>query len=351
MPIPELQRITFASRRVARIVAGSAFLFATLLSGQTADPIAEAQGLMNKGQLDKALELLTPLVESHPEPKGAEYLRGLILYEKGDLQNAEAAFAKASAQAPTDLEAMKMQGASLFRLGRAAEAIPLLEKASGATQQVNVDPQYVLGLCYLDTNRFDDARHAFAAQYEFLPDSASAYLLEGRMLLRRQYLPAAEKATRKALELKPDLPAAHLLLGQVALARNDLHEAVSQFILERDLNPMFGTVYDRLGDAYLRSGDYVNAQKSLDRAVLLEPTLNIPYILLGKVLLEENDPLMATMYLKHAIDIDAKNSMAHALLGRAYRTLGRTDDAVAELRTAAKLQETETPAIEPSKQP
>ena len=83
----------------------------------------------------------------------------------------------------------------------------------------------------------------------------------------------------------------------------------------------------------------------------LEPTLNIPYILLGKVLLEENDPLMATMYLKHAIDIDAKNSMAHALLGRAYRTLGRTDDAVAELRTAAKLQETETPAIEPSKQP
>ncbi len=49
---------------------------------------------------------------------------------------------------------------------------------------MNVDPQYVLGLCYLDTNRFDDARHAFAAQYEFLPDSAPAYLLEGRMLLR-----------------------------------------------------------------------------------------------------------------------------------------------------------------------
>ena len=73
-------------------------------------------------------------------------------------------------------------------------------------------------------------------------------------------------------------------------------------------------------------------KKSLDRAAFfLEPTLNIPYILLGKVLLEQNDPLMATMYLKHAIDIDAKNSMAHALLGRAYRTLGRTDDAVAEL--------------------
>ena len=221
--------------------------FATFLVGQASDPVAEAGHLMKKGQPDKALELLNPLSATNPEPKGAEYLRGLILYEKGDLQEAEAAFAKASAQDPADLEAMKMQGASLFRLGKAADAIPLLEKAQGSTQQMNVDPQYVLGLCYLDTNRFDDARHAFAAQYEFLPDSASAYLLEGRMLLRRDYLPAAEKATQKALELKPDLPSAHLLLGQIALARNDLPEAVSQFVMERNLNPMFGTVYDRLG--------------------------------------------------------------------------------------------------------
>lgn len=349
MRIPIVQYKFSASCRIVLTVACLVGPFATILAGQTANPVSEAQSLMNKGQLDKALELLTPLGATDQEPKGAEYLRGLILYEKGDLQNAARVFAKASAQDPTDLEAKKMQGASLFRLGRAAEAIPLLERASGSTQQMNVDPQYVLGLCYLDTNRFDDARHAFAAQYEFLPDSAPAYLLEGRMLLRRQYLPAAEKSTRKALELKPDLPLAHLLLGQIALARNDLHEAVSQFMMERDLNPMFGMVYERLGDAYLRGGDYIDAQKSLDRAVLLEPTLNIPYILLGKVLLEQNQALMATMYLKHAIDIDAKNSMAHALLGRAYRTLGRTDDAVAELRKAAKLQEIEEPAIEQSK--
>jgi len=320
-----------------------------VLVGQTVSPVSEARSLMDKGQLDKALDLLAPLSATNPEPKGAEYLRGLLLYEKGDLPSAAAAFQKATAQDPTDLEAMKMQGASLFRIGKAAEAIPLLEKASASTQQANVDPQYVLGLCYLDTNRFDDARHAFAAQYEFMPDSAPAFLLEGRMLLRRQYLPAAEKSARKALELKADLPAAHLLLGQIALARNDFPEAVSQLLKERDLNPMFGTVYDRLGDAYIRTGDYVNAQKALDRAVLLEPTLNIPYILLGKVLLEQNDPLMATMYLKHAIEIDTKNSMAHALLGRAYRTLGRKDDAVAELRTAAKLQESETPTFEQPK--
>ena len=159
------------------------------------------------------------------------------------------------------------------------------------------------------------------------------------MMLRRDDIEPAERAARKALELKPDLPQAHFLLGQIALFKSNLPEAISQFKEERNLNPMDGAVYDRLGDAYSRSGDYANAQKALDRAVLLEPSLNIPYILLGKVLLEENDALTATTYLKHALEIDAKNSMAHALLGRAYRTLGRKDDAVAEFKAAAALQQ------------
>ena len=49
--------------------------------------------------------------------------------------------------------------------------------------------------------------------------------------------------------------------------------------------------------------------------------------------------LRAITYLKRALEIDAKNSMAHALLGRAYRALGRKDDEVVELKTAASLQE------------
>ena len=324
-------------------------VFSALASGENADPVAQAGQLLKHGRLDQALELLTPLASMDPEPKGAEYLRGLVLYQQGKLQLAADAFAKAVAQDKGDLEAMKMEGASLFRLGRPAEAIPLLEKAQKTTLEMNVDPQYVLGLCYLDTGRNDDARRAFAVQYDFPPDSASAYLLLAKMLLRRQYLPAAEQAARKAVELKPDLPSAHLLLGQIAVARGNAAEAVTQFLAERNLDPMSGAVYERLGDAYIRTGDYVNARKSLDRAVLLEPTLNIPYILLGKVLLEQDDALMASVYLKHALEIDSKNYMAHALLGRAYRSLGRTEDSVAELRTAEKLQETDPPATDSSR--
>ena len=329
-------------RRILVRVVCFAVVSSSFVIAQGAGPISKAWELLKQGRLDKALEILDSLTSTGPEPKGAEYLRGLVLYQKDDMQSAATAFAKAAAQDPSDIEAMKMEGASLFREGKAAEAIPLLEQSRSSAYELNVDPQYVLGLCYLDTGRYDDARHAFALQYDFSPDSAQAFLLEGRMLIRRGALPPAERAARMALVLNHDLPMAHFLLGQIALAQGNLPEAVSQFVMERNLNPMDGTVYDRLGDAYIRIGDYTNAQKSLNRAVLLEPSLNIPYILLGKVMLEQGDPFMAARYLTHAIDIDSKNIMAHGLLGRAYRSLGRQEDAVVELRTAAKLQEMDT---------
>jgi hypothetical protein len=63
MPIPKLPNMPPIASRIVLIVACLALIVAclalpsaTLLSGQTAGPVSEAQSLMNKGQLDKALE-------------------------------------------------------------------------------------------------------------------------------------------------------------------------------------------------------------------------------------------------------------------------------------------------------
>jgi len=300
--------------------------------------LASARRAFSSGHSEEALKQLEGLASMAPEPKGVERLRGFIYYQQRDMAAAEAAYARALNQDPSDTESMQMRGVTLYSLGRPAEAIPLLEKAHTAVASVNVDPNYVLGVCYIAVRRYDDARHAFAAQYGFPPDSAPAYLLAARLLLRQENPAAAEEFARRAVSLQPGLPLAHLLLGEVALARAQLPEAIAELNQERELNPLNGSVYDRLGDAYVRSGENEKAQLELSRAVLLEPNATSPYILLGKVLLDQQNYLLAELYLERAATMDPNNYITHNLLGQAYRRTGRTADADRQFKLVEQLQ-------------
>ena len=305
--------------------------------------------MIEVGRAEEALAAIARLPVSSSSAAGVSRVRGSALYGLNRFSEADEAFRAALVQDPNDSSAMQLRGLTLFRLGRPAEAIPLLEKARSWTTDTRVDPNYVLALCYLDTRRYDDSRRAFAAQYGFEPESAPAHLLMARMLLRREYVPIAQAEARKALELEPGLPLAHLLLGEVALAGEHLDEAIAEFEQEARRDPLYGGVYDRLGDAYTRKGDLVQAQLALQRALLLEPTTTAPYILLGKVLLKKRDPVSATGYLERAEKMDPANYMTHSLLGQAYRGVGRTDEARRETELAQRLQADTAPKLDGAK--
>src|SRR5882757_3846407 len=321
---------------------------ATPVSGadSSSASLQQLQQMIDKGHAAEALKGLDALTAQKPVPPGVRRLQGSAYYAMDRFTDADNAFAVALAQDPHDLESTQMRGLTLFRLGKPGEAIPFLVAAHDWDSRTRVDPSYVLALCYLDTRRYDDARHSFATQYGFAPDSASAYLLAARMLLRREFIPVAQESAQKALALDPQLPLAHLLLGEIALAGNHLDEAVAEFEKERVRNPLEGSIYDRLGDAYLRVGDYQRSLQSLQRAVILEPHVTAPFILLGKVLLKQQSPANAAMYLERAETMDPGNYMTHSLLGQAYRSLGRPEDATRETQTAEKIQAASEPKLQ-----
>ena len=304
-----------------------------------ASSFESAAELAAKGRLDQAMAQLDQLATQTPEPSGVERLRGIILYQKQSFDGAIGAFSKAADQDPSDRESIEMHGVSLFRMGRVQEAIPFLEKAHASVESTNVDPNYVLALCYADVQRYDDSRRAFAAQFGFAPDSAEAHLLAARMFLRREFREPAGREATKALELQPNLPLAHELLGEVALAHGDSAGAIRELEAEQKTDPLNPDTYDRLGDAYLRKGDYAQAQAALDRAVLLEPTATGPYILLGETFLKMNDPIQALHYLDHAAKMDPSNFITHNLLGQAYKAVGQQAAAMREFKLAVDLQD------------
>src|ERR1700761_5451873 len=111
--------------------------------------LAAAGRTFAAGHSDEALKQLDVLAAMTPEPPGVERLRGFIFYQQRNMVAAAAAYAKAVEQDPSDRESMQKRGVALYSLGRPAEAIPLLEKAHAAVASANVDPNYVLGVCYI----------------------------------------------------------------------------------------------------------------------------------------------------------------------------------------------------------
>ena len=305
--------------------------------------LTQAKQLLEQGKVSDAIDALRQLQQTAPQIKGLQHLLGVAYYRQGDYVQAAPALARAIEQDPDDREAVQLRGLSLFHLGNPADAIPLLEKVHSWLPTSSVDATYVLGVAYIQTKDYANARRAFAEMFAVPPDSAASYLFLARMLLRQGYDPIAEQNALKAVALDPRLPLAHFLLGEFDLYKSKVPEAIAEFEAELKLNPAFAGSYDRLADAYFRSSRFDDAQKLLQRSIVLDANATGPYILMGKVLLKKEEPAQALLYLQRAAKMDPSNFMTHHLLGQAYRALNNNEAAERELKLAEKLQTAQSP--------
>ena len=314
-------------------------------AAKVADPesreaFAQPRLLLQRGQYDAAIDQLNQLEAQQPGLKGLAHELGSAYYRKGDYPKAIESLKKALVESPQDNEAVQLLGLSYYLAGRPAEAIPLLEKVQAWFPRTNVDASYMLGMCYVQTHDYVQARKAFARMYDVPPDSAPSYLFPARMLLRQQFEPVAEEYAQKAVALDPKLPRAHFLLGELYLFKSRVPEAITEFQKEMAINPTDASTYYKLADAYSRVQKFEDAERLLQRSIWLDDTSTGPYILMGKVLAKKGETELAVRALQHALSMDPNNSITHHLLGQAYRDLGKNEDAERELKIAEQLQST-----------
>jgi len=314
----------------------------SILYAQQADsPFAAAHRLLEEGKFAEAIASLEDLGKSNPNLKGFSRELGIAFYRKGDYISAVTYLQRAIKEDLDDGEATQMTGLSLYLAGKPAEAIPYLEKVQSWYPNANVDAAYILGVAYIQTKNYPQARVAFSQMFGVPPDSAASYLFTARMLLRQEFGPVAEEYGKKAVALDPKLPLAHFLLGELYLYQSKVPEAIAQLQQELAINPGHAASYYKLADAYSRVQKYDDAEKLLQRSIWLDATASGPYILMGKVLEKKGEPALAVRSLQRAISMDPNNSISHHLLGQAYRDLGRTEDAERELKLAEQLQSRE----------
>jgi tetratricopeptide (TPR) repeat protein len=305
----------------------------------SAAAFAEARHLSEQGKYDEAIADLEELKTRNPPPVGLSHELGAAYYKRGDYLKAAEYLKQALSENPKDDEATQLLGLSYYLAGRPSEAIPYLEKVQTWYPRANVDASYILGICYIQSKNYPQARVAFARMFDVKPDSAASYLFTARMLFRQEFDPVAEEYAQKALALDPKLPLAHFLLGELYLYKSRIPEAITDMQQELAINPGYAPAYYKLADAYSRIEKYDDAERLLQRSIWLDATSTGPYILLGKVLEKKGEPALAVRALQRAAAMDPNNPITHHLLGQTYRDLGQTADAERELKLAEQLQQ------------
>ena len=298
----------------------------------------DARRLVQQGKVDDAIAELQGVESRDPNTKGLALELGSAYYKKSDYVKAIEYLKKATAADPGNNEGTQMLGLSYYLGGHPAEAIPLLEKVQGWYPRANVDASYILGISYIQTKNYDQARKSFAKMFDVPGDSAPAYLFAARMLFRQDFIPIAEEYAQKAAALDPKLPLAHYLLGELYLYKSRVPEAIAELQKEMAIDPANAGVYYKLADAYSRVQKFDDAERLLQRSIWLDATSTGPFILMGKVLEKKGEYQLALRTLQRAASMDPNNATTHQLLGQTYRDMGQKDEAENELKLAAQLQ-------------
>ncbi|HUS67348.1 MAG TPA: tetratricopeptide repeat protein [Kofleriaceae bacterium] len=167
-------------------------------------------GADGAAELEKAVALAAALPEAEKT-----VIQAMHLQRNGDAAGAMAAWKKAAELAPGEWRLQLNLGTEANRLGRYADAVPLIEKA----REIKPDLAVVhngLAYAYAGQAKWDEAIAAAQKQAELLPKEPNPQDTLGEIYLRAGKFDEAEKAFQAALTIEPKFG---LAWQGVALAR------------------------------------------------------------------------------------------------------------------------------------
>jgi uncharacterized protein (AIM24 family) len=144
------------------------------------------------------------------------------------------------------------------------EAVP--DSDIRTNRRDELERRLVAGGELLRQNRNAEARQAFAAAVELVPDDAKALALLGLACFRMGDFAGALPIYQKLVSINGNDASYWLNLGLVHLKLNDATSAVTELERSRDLDPSQGRAVSYLGLAYARCGRYANAYQAFLQA-------------------------------------------------------------------------------------
>jgi len=172
--------------------------------------------------------------------------------------------------------AMRKLGEMLQRLGRSAEALPILEKAGADSATM-----YAKGIVYRDLGRGKEAIAAMERAIAMDGDFSRAYNSLGGMLIESGDRARAETALREALRIQPDFAEAHGNLGQLLAAKGDYAQAEFHLRASIKWKAENYSAWVAMGEVQSVRGEWAAAKKSYNEALKARPGSEAAWLGLG----------------------------------------------------------------------
>jgi tetratricopeptide (TPR) repeat protein len=129
-----------------------------------------------------------------------------------------------------------------------------------------------LGLCYIRTNRLDDAYSASIKASELDQQLTTPLLALGTIYYLKDDLDKAEGILLQALNLDPRLADAYISLSLISRKRDQIEESIAYSQKAIELNPKSWKAYYNLGLTYLGQYDQNEALRQFWTAFKLSPS-------------------------------------------------------------------------------
>jgi tetratricopeptide (TPR) repeat protein len=317
------------------------------LQGSSSNPAAIYLGgqiAIEAKDWETAERLFTSIQARHPQPSLVDYQLARIRYETGRYEESKQLLEPIANSPESNGSVLNLLAWCYAKEGdeETAEKILLFAVDHFPAEPANfVD----LGRLYLKDSNLDKALQVAQRGTVKHPGSGPLFELKGELESRQGLHAKSVQSYKQAVRLNPRSPDA--LLG-LALAQTNLlqnKDAVASLEKGLELFPRDPRFYAEYGKVLLlpwASGEMpgagTKAEQLLLKAIQLDGSLAMARFELGSLLVKSQRPADAVPHLEKAIQLEPENAQAHFILARAYRALGRTQDAERQLLIFQNLQ-------------
>lgn len=272
---------------------------------------------LEQSNIDLAEKVLAGLLQMGLRDFYTHFLYGRLLMRRGHVTDAIVHFTTALTINPRDIYTLNAVAEAMVLQGDRAKAVRCLKKA------IEIAPadmtSYVsLGRLYLDGSSPKEAADLVKAGLQHAPNDASLLFLNGRALLARNNVAAAQQQFDQLAEVFPGQAWGSMGRALIREAAGDIPGALKDMTQACTVDPRNLEALERLGDLHARAGDKVAALAAMEKAVAMAPQDLRVQTLYARAMYEKSLVLKAWLRVQAVLVQDANYFPARALVAALY---------------------------------